>query len=438
MEKNYLIVCNQPEPPTPKIDSLKKKKPILRAVMAMLCMAILVFACGYAGASLALRNADPAYFENTQANNFSAIAGTPTAANASGVTGTSGSGGAGVAGAIDGTTGVTGAVSDGAFDSAFAPVITPAGNYLSLPDLFDGTNPAVVAISTEITGRNAFGQQVTRPSSGSGFLITPNGYIVTNDHVIENARNITVLLYDGTALPATLIGRDPASDIAVIKIDVTNRAYLTFGNSDLVRVGDQVAAIGNPLGELANSMTVGWVSALNRDITVDGITRPKIQTDAAVNSGNSGGPLLNLRGEVIGVVNAKSIGANVEGLGFAIPANDARAVAEQLISYGFVRGRAILGISINELMQGGGFGGASGGRIVQVASVNSGSAAYRAGIRTGDIILSVGGTVVSSFDGLRAILDSLSPGDEVEIRISRNGAEIAVTAVLDEYRPSGV
>jgi serine protease Do len=195
-----------------------------------------------------------------------------------------------------------------------------------------------------------------------------------------------------------------------------------------LRVGQQVAAIGNPLGELANSMTVGYISALNRDVNIDGVSRNKLQTDAAVNRGNSGGPLLNLYGEVIGVVSAKSVGMDVEGLGFAIPSSQAKIVVDQLIQYGFIRGRAILGVQVS-VQDGTGY--------VQVASVNEGSAAQKAGIATGDIILSANGEEVSTFADLRAELDSLSPGDPLALRIRRGSEEMTLTAVLDEYKPPG-
>lgn len=302
-----------------------------------------------------------------------------------------------------------------------------SANEFSLPELFDRANPSVVAISTEIVGRNVFGMQVTRPSSGSGFLISGDGYIVTNDHVIENANSITILMHDGREFPATVVGRDPNSDLAVIKIDGTGFPFLIFGNSEHLRVGHQVAAIGNPLGQLANSMTVGYVSALNRDVNIDGISRNKIQTDTAVNRGNSGGPLLNLYGEVIGVVSAKSSGMDVEGLGFAIPSNHAESVVANLIQYGFVRGRAVLGVTVHH-----------GSGIVQIVTVAGGSSAERAGLLPGDIILSVNGERISTFTDFRKMLDSLSPNDTANIIIRRNNNEFSLTAVLDEYRPMGL
>ena len=322
---------------------------------------------------------------------------------------------------------VTQQVADGVFEMVASAV--SFGDTLELPDIFDGANPAVVAISTEILGRNAFGATVSRPASGSGFLVSPDGYIVTNEHVIEGANSITVLMYDGRALPATVIGADAQSDIAVIKIEQNALPYLSFADSSTLRVGEQVAAIGNPLGELANSLTVGHISALDRYITTEGITRNKIQTDAAVNRGNSGGPLLNMQGQVVGVVSAKSVGVDVEGLGFAIPSSYAQTVVSQLIEYGFVRGRAILGVTIMS-------DDASG--LVQVASVSPGSGAAEAGIQPGDIILSANGIAIESFADLRRVLDASAPGDVLQIAIRRGNVELLLTATLGEHRPPGV
>ncbi|MCL2572021.1 MAG: trypsin-like peptidase domain-containing protein [Defluviitaleaceae bacterium] len=300
---------------------------------------------------------------------------------------------------------------------------------LSLPDLFEITNPAVVAISTQITGHNIFGQPISHPSAGSGFLVSHDGYIVTNDHVIENATSITVLMYNGIELPATVVGRAPASDLAVIKVEGVYLPFLSFGDSDSVRVGEQVAAIGNPLGQLANSMTVGYISAISRDINIDGVSINKLQTDAAVNRGNSGGPLINLHGEVIGIVSAKSTGVDVEGLGFAIPSSYAKTIVNQLIESGFVSGRAILGVQVSIYED---------SHEVLIASVNRGGAADRAGVLPGDIIVAANGTIISSFAELREVLDSASPREEMELLIRRGNVEINVIVTLDEDRPMGV
>jgi serine protease Do len=392
------------------------KRPVIKVFISLLCAMTLMLGSGYVGGRIALRNLPLVTVEAAQ--RYTHVGAIADDLN---------DGGSIIRDVIDDSSFAVANDTGLATEVDSVNTVSNNRNELSLPELFDGANPAVVAISTEVTGRNAFGQLITRPASGSGFFVSPDGYIVTNDHVIENARNITVLLYDGSSRSATVIGRDPASDLAVIKINTTNRAYLTLGNSDLMRVGDQVAVIGNPLGELANSMTVGYISALNRDIVIDGISRNKLQTDAAVNRGNSGGPLLNLRGEVIGIVNAKSTGMDVEGLGFAIPSNHARTVIEQLTQYGFVRGRAVLGVQIQESL----------GRV-QVASVTWGGAAQRAGLMTGDVILSVNEFTISTFADLRAFLDGSSPGDTVELRIRRGNTNMTVTAILDEYKPTGL
>ena len=385
----------QPNPRPPYMP--RKKRHITKIMGGIVGVIALAFGAGYAGASFAVGNvaaieADALYTDILQTYSAEAIT----------------------------------QAADGVFQIVNESF---ASQELSLPDLFDGANPAVVAISTEVIGRNAFGHSVSRPASGSGFLVSPDGYIVTNDHVIENANTITVLLYDGTALPAVVVGRDAGSDLAVIKIEQGNLPHLSFGDSSEIRVGQQVAAIGNPLGELANSMTVGNISALDRDVNIDGVVRNMMQTDAAINRGNSGGPLLNLHGQVIGVVSAKSVGMDVEGLGFAIPSNDAQEVVNQLVEYGFVRGRAVLGIQIG-LQEGTG--------DVQIVAVNRGSAAFEAGLMPGDIILGINNQTIETFADLRAMLDELSPGDEVSIGVRRGNDEMTLTAVLDEHRPAGV
>ena len=300
---------------------------------------------------------------------------------------------------------------------------------LSLPELYELTNPAVVAITTEMRGTNIFGSEFVRPSAGSGFVISEDGYIVTNDHVISGASNISVLLYDGREVPARIVGHDPMTDLAVIKIEETNLQFLSFAESDDLRVGTQVAAIGNPLGELANSMTVGYISALDRYINVQGTVGTKIQTDAAINNGNSGGPLIDLHGNVVGVVSAKSVGTGIEGLGFAIPATDAREIIKDLITHSYVRGRAVLGVEVVENTADG---------FVQILTVNPLSAAERAGLKPGDIIRSAGDAEIRSISDLRKILDQLHVNDEIRLIIKREDALLTKMVILDEYIPSGL
>ena len=303
--------------------------------------------------------------------------------------------------------------------------INPSGSTMELTDLFIGANPAVVAISTQTQGRNAFGRQVTQPAAGSGFIVSEDGYIVTNHHVIENAISISVLMYDGTSHPAFLVGGDARSDLAVLKIEMQGLSYLSFADSDELMVGEQVAAIGNPLGEFANSMTVGVISALDREINIDGIPRIMLQTDAAVNSGNSGGPLLDMTGRVVGVVTAKSGGINVEGLGFAIPSNVAQRITSDLIDDGFVRGRAVIGVQIGATTL-------NGEPRIFVDSVVSGGGADAAGVQAGDIIISANGFSVTTFEGLRSILDTLSPGDTMPLQVMRDSAMVSFSIVLQE------
>ena len=288
----------------------------------------------------------------------------------------------------------------------------------SLTDLFYFVNPAVVAISTESVGINFFGQAVSRPSSGSGFIFSEEGHIVTNYHVVERASTVSIIMYDGEVYPASVIGTAPEYDLAVLQIMTDrNLTTLDFATTPSL-VGEQVAAIGNPLGEFANSMSVGHVSALNRTITIDGITFEAIQTDAAVNRGNSGGPLVNVNGEVIGVVTAKSGGSGVEGLGFAIPAEIASGIVQNILDNGSVMvQRAVLGVIVEPYS-------------LTVEHVNAHSAAYSAGILGGDRILSIDGNLVFNHSSLRDFLDTLSPGDLTEVTLLRDNQILIIEVIL--------
>ena len=299
---------------------------------------------------------------------------------------------------------------------------------LSPVELFEAANPAVVAISTESAGLNAFGQTVMRPTSGSGFIISADGYIVTNNHVIERAESISILLYDGSSHPAVIVGRDSRSDLAVLKIDVEGLAWLGWGDSDNARVGEKVAAIGNALGEFANTMTMGYISALNREINIDGTPRNMLQTDAALNSGNSGGPLINMRGQVLGVVTAKSAGFNVEGLGFAIPSSTAEIIINQLIEQGYVSGRPIIGVTV-------GLRNYNDNYRVFILEVNRGGAADNAGVEEGDMVIAVNDTPINSISDLREIINEFAPGDEITLIVQRDGQIVTLPIILDEYKP---
>lgn len=195
---------------------------------------------------------------------------------------------------------------------------------------------SVVEITTVITSRDMFGRQVQSEGAGSGVILTSDGYIVTNYHVIEGATSVTVRLTDGTTYDATVVGSDEDEDIAVLKIDATGLTAVTFADSDAIQVGEQAVAIGNPLGTLGGTVTEGIISAKDREITINDVTMTLLQTSAAVNSGNSGGGLFDSTGHLIGIVNAKSSGTTVEGLGFAIPSNTVKEVIESIIQLNLV------------------------------------------------------------------------------------------------------
>ena len=308
---------------------------------------------------------------------------------------------------------------------------------MSASDIYAAACQQVVGITTELTYQNFFGQTSSQAVSGSGFIITEDGYILTNYHVISYAAQgnyaITVMTYDGTSYTAKIVGVDASNDIAVLKIDATELTPVTFGDSDEMSVGDTVYAVGNPLGELQFTMTTGHVSALDRTITTDEGSVPinMFQIDAAVNSGNSGGPVYNDAGQVIGIVTAKYSSTGVEGLGFAIPINDAVNLANELMENGVVTNKVQLGITTQTVPA----SVAQYYNMVEgayVYSVNAGSCAEKAGLQIGDIITAVGGKAVASSDALKAALRSFAPGDTTELTVYRGGKTVTVTVTLDE------
>ena len=292
---------------------------------------------------------------------------------------------------------------------------------------------SVVAI--ECTTAGAFG--ATAVSSGSGFVLTENGYIVSNYHVVEGASQMSVVFSDGKEYTASYIGGDEANDIALIKINASGLRPVTIGRSDELIVGDQVAAIGNPLGELASTLTVGFVSAKDRVIVSEGSQINMMQTDAAINPGNSGGPLFNMEGEVVGITTAKysgttSSGASIEGIGFAIPMDDVYDMLMDLKEYGYITG-AYLGVSVSNVSTDAAqmYGLPMG---VLVHSVNPGSCALAAGIQAQDIIVSVAGYEVENMNDLTRALRKVKAGDTVSLMVYRHsqGGEVTLTVTLDE------
>lgn len=301
---------------------------------------------------------------------------------------------------------------------------------------------ATVGITTT-TSTNYFGYETTSAASGSGFILTSNGYVFTNYHVIEDSDEITVSTYDGTSYEATLIGYDEDSDVAVLKIEATDLTPVVLGDSDELSVGDEVAAIGNPLGELTFSLTTGVVSALNRAVTLStNVTMNLIQTDCAINSGNSGGALFNMYGEVIGITNAKYSGsstsssASVDNIGFAIPINQVKNIITSIIEDGTVE-KSYIGVSVSSMTtDAAASSGLSSGAVVQ--SVTEGSPAEDAGLEAGDIITKAGDTEISSSSDLVLAVQKLSDGDELVLTVYRDGEEMEITVTVGTQTSSAL
>ena len=303
-------------------------------------------------------------------------------------------------------------------------------------EVYASTVNSVVSINTTSTsGTNIFGQTVETASSGSGFIISQDGYIVTNYHVVKGATAVKVTLYDGATYDATVIGGDSDYDVAVLKIDATGLSPVTLGNSEDVNVGDTVLAIGNPLGELTFSMSQGIVSCCDRAINVDGTPFNMIQVDASINPGNSGGPLMNLYGEVVGIVSAKYSSysdTTVEGLGFAIPISDVQAIITDIIENGQVTGKAYMAIragTMTEQM-------ATQYNIditegVFVFSAEDGGAGAKAGLQLGDVITQLNDTKITSMSDLSMAKKGFRAGDTVTLTVYRNGQYITLELTFD-------
>ena len=306
---------------------------------------------------------------------------------------------------------------------------------MSPAEVYASTVNSVVSINCSAVSTNIFGQQTESASSGSGFIYTADGYIVTNQHVIANASSINVTLYNGDTYPATLVGSDSDYDVAVLKIDAKDLPAVTLGNSTDVNVGDNVMAIGNPLGELTFSMSSGIVSCVNRAINVEGTPFNMIQVDASINPGNSGGPLMNLYGEVVGIVSAKYSSyadTTVEGLGFAIPINDVQSIISDIIENGSVTDKAYMAITAGTMTQ----QMAAQYKInategVFVYSVEDGGAGDKAGLKLGDVITKLNDTQITSMEDLSAAKKGFKAGDTVTLTVLRDGQEITTQLTFD-------
>ena len=328
------------------------------------------------------------------------------------------------------------------------PVITrevAPGEELSATDIYYNlATKQVVGVTTEITYTNYFGFTSSGAVKGSGFIISDDGYILTNHHVIADAvkggYDVQILTYDGTEYIASVVGYEEDNDVAVLKIDATGLSAATIGDSDGLRVGEDVYAVGNPLGELEFTMTDGMVSALDREISSQDsstgatTTINMFQISAAINEGNSGGPVYNSRGEVIGISTAKYSSAGVEGLGFAIPINDAVKIANDLISDGYVRGKAYMGISVGTVTASAAqYYGLVQGAIVN--SVNEGSCAEKAGLKANDIIVAMDGEEIDSREALASAKKDYRAGDSAVLKVYRSGEYLELTIVFDEETP---
>mgnify|MGYP000363304022 CR=1 FL=1 len=305
---------------------------------------------------------------------------------------------------------------------------------MTMPEVYASNVNSVVSINVSAT-TNYFGQTVQTAASGTGFFITEDGYILTNHHVISDASSVKVTLYNGETYDATVIGSDEDYDIAVLKIDVTGATPVVLGDSSKVAIGESVAAVGNPLGELTFSMSEGIVSCVNRAINVDGTPFNMIQVDCSINPGNSGGPLFNSYGEVIGIVSAKYSSysnTTVEGIGFAIPINDVLAMVKDIMTNGYVTNKAYIGITPQtmnaQIAQQFRYDVTQG---VFVCSVEPGSAAEKAGLQMGDVITKIGDTAISDMNDLNAAKKSYRAGDTVTLTIYRAGGTKEVELTFD-------
>ena len=314
------------------------------------------------------------------------------------------------------------------------------GKLMTAAEVYAANVHSTVGITTSVT-TNFWGYQTTSAASGSGFVYSADGYILTNYHVVEGASAITVSMYDGSHYTADLVGFDAGNDIAVLKIEGENLTPVVLGDSKNMNVGDSVVAIGNPLGELTFSLTAGSVSAMERNITMsNGVTMNLLQTDCAINSGNSGGALFNLYGEVIGITTAKyssnsSSGASIDNIGFAIPINNVRDIVDSIIEKGYVS-KAYIGITVSDVtaeMQS--YGLPKG---AAVRGMEKDSPAEKAGLRTNDIITHVSGEEISGSNQLVTAVGKTAIGDTIHLTVYRQGQTLEITVTVGEQRQSAL
>ncbi|WP_457791902.1 S1C family serine protease [Anaeromassilibacillus sp. SJQ-5] len=304
---------------------------------------------------------------------------------------------------------------------------------LSVAEVAAKAADSVVEINTETVSSSFYGGQRVSQSAGSGVILSADGYIVTNNHVVAGADSITVRTRDGKSYAANLVGTDPDTDLAVLKIEASGLTPAVLGSSDDLVVGETAVAIGNPLGELGGTVTSGIISALSREVTIDNQTMTLLQTNAAINPGNSGGGLFNSNGELVGVVNAKYAKEGVEGLGFAIPINTAKPVIEQLISQGYVSGRVDTGFTPIDLTD--------EATAMQYRVSRTGVYVYEVttntdGFQSGDLLLSIDGKDIDSMSDYNAALQGRSVGDQLAVVVLRGNRQLSLTLTLRDANAS--
>ncbi len=308
---------------------------------------------------------------------------------------------------------------------------------LSVENTAELVKHSVVEITTETVQESLFIQQYVTEGAGSGVIISEDGYIVTNNHVIEGVSSIKVRTIDGTEYEAKLIGTDSKTDLAVIKVEAEGLNAAVLGSSGSLNVGQSVIAVGNPLGELGGTVTDGIISALEREMTIENQKMNLLQTNAAVNPGNSGGGLFNLYGELVGIVNAKTSGSGIEGLAFAIPIDDAKSVIEELTDLGYVSGRSYMGVTLLDISD---YLTAASYRVsrygVYILEVQEGSPAQKAGIMAGDYVEGIDNVTVKTSSDIIEYVGSRSVGDTVTVYIERSGKGMDIPVILGEYIPT--
>ena len=325
-------------------------------------------------------------------------------------------------------------------DASIKVTSVDTGSELSASEIYANNVNSTVGITTSVM-TNYYGYQMEGTAAGSGFILTDDGYIVTNYHVVEDSKDIQVTTYDNTTYDAKLIGYDADSDVAVLKVEAKDLTPVILGDSDQLSVGENVVAIGNPLGQFAFSLTSGSVSALNREVNISNVMMSLIQTDCAINSGNSGGALFNSHGEVIGITNAKysssgtSTAASIENIGFAIPINSVRGIITSIIEKGYIE-KTYIGVSVSNVQTYNGSNAWGQGSYdadvkgVVVAKVDEGGPAEKAGIEVGDVITAVNGTEISNYAELSSILLKAEEGDKYTFTVYRDGETLEIKVKL--------